>query len=208
MTISRRVKLWTILGVVAVFLLGGASVLGWYVGQTPIKPDHDEISSTKNKDTAKSDQESSNEEDSDSDQPEAGPASVTLYFSDSQAEYLLSETRDISTSHQIARTVVEELISGPVEGNHYAAIPEQMLVTDFFIENGQATVDFGQAMNALYPRGRAAEMMFVYSIVNTLTELSNIDSVRFLAGGEVPNINGSSYDFSRSFERYEDIIKE
>lgn len=133
---------------------------------------------------------------------------LTLYFSDSQAQYLAAEKREIAKTDDPAKAAVEELLKGPKTAGLAATLPTTMLVQSVKIENGIAIVDFGTAFNNLVPAGEAGEGMFIYSIVNTLTGMDGISGVKFAAGGQTPIVRNSRTDFSAVFARNENIIRE
>lgn len=134
--------------------------------------------------------------------------SLTLYFADDQAIYLLAEEREIPKTKTPAKATLEELIKGPEKEGHFSTIPEGTKLNSVSIKDGLASVDFSEEFKTNYPLGSAAEMMTVYSIVNTLTEFSAIKEVKFLVDGEPLDIPGSNFDFTvQKFSRNEDLIK-
>jgi germination protein M len=58
---------------------------------------------------------------------------VNLYFSDSQAMYLVPEKRKISQISSLARQAVIELIKGPESSDFYPTIPEGTQVNEVYI---------------------------------------------------------------------------
>lgn len=133
---------------------------------------------------------------------------LTIYFSDEQAMYLLPETREILKTETPAQAAIEELIKGPEEAGHIGTIPEGTMLNGIKIEDETAYVDFSEEFKANYQLGSAAEVMTVYSIVNTLTEFPAIKKVKFLVDGEPLEIKGSNFDFKvQEFSRNTDVIK-
>lgn len=113
---------------------------------------------------------------------------VLLYFSDSEGEYLIGEKRKILGKRDVkeeAKETINELINGP-EGKLIPTLPPRTkLLTLQINEAGLAKVNFNQALSKDHPRGSTAEMMTVYSIVNSLTlNFPQIKRVQILIDGK------------------------
>jgi len=126
---------------------------------------------------------------------------VVLYFSDDMLMYLWSEEREIEVNRQlgIEMAIMQALIDGPQTAGLYGTVPDFGL--NRVVRDGDIViVDFATDLLGM---GSTGEMMFVYSVVNTLTELSGVRRVRFLANGLVMD---GHMDFSTPIERNEGII--
>lgn len=133
---------------------------------------------------------------------------ITLYFADSQAEYLVSEVREVSYSQSLEEVAVKELIKGPQNQELAACIPKGTELHQVRLEEGIAYVDFSQELISKYPGGSAAETMTIYSVVNTLAEFPQIKAVKFLVEGKPISALGGHYDMSQAFEPKLDLVKE
>jgi len=114
---------------------------------------------------------------------------VTLYFSDSEGEYLVGEKREILKKRE-AREEAEETITELIKGPKGKLIPTLPLRTKLLSlqldERGLAKVNFNKALSKDHPGGSSAEIMTVYSIVNSLTlNFPQIRRVQILMEGEV-----------------------
>ena len=114
---------------------------------------------------------------------------VTLYFSDSEGEYLVGEKREILKRRE-AREEAEETITELIKGPKGKLIPTLPLRTKLLSlqldERGLAKVNFNKALSKDHPGGSSAEIMTVYSIVNSLTlNFPQIRRVQILIEGEV-----------------------
>lgn len=114
---------------------------------------------------------------------------VTLYFSDSEGAYLVGEKREIWKKRE-AREEAEESITELIKGPKGKLIPTLPLRTKLlslqFDERGLAKVNFNKALSKDHPGGSSAEIMTVYSIVNSLTlNFPQIRRVQILIEGEV-----------------------
>jgi spore germination protein GerM len=114
---------------------------------------------------------------------------VTLFFSEEEGEYLVGEKREIPKREKVeeeARETVVELIKGP-KGKLIPALPPQTkLLTLEMDQNGVAKVNFDQTLSKEHPGGSSAEMLTLYSIVNSLTlNFPQIKRVQILIDGKV-----------------------
>jgi len=132
---------------------------------------------------------------------------VNLYFSDSQAMYLVAEKRKISQAPSLARQAVVELIKGPENSELYPTIPEGTQVNEVYIVDDIAYIDLSREIFENHPGGSSGELMTVYSIVNTLTEIPPVKGVQILVeGNEMKSLVGH-IDISMPLLRDEDWIK-
>lgn len=132
---------------------------------------------------------------------------VNLYFSDSQAMYLIPEKRKISQIPSIVRQAVNELIKGPENSDFYRTIPEGTQVNEVYIADDIVYIDLSEEIFKNHPGGSSGELMTVYSIVNTLTEIPPIKGVQILVeGNEMESLVGH-IDISMPLLRDEDWIK-
>jgi len=121
--------------------------------------------------------------------------SVVLYFSDEEGEYLLGEKREILKKGSIkeeAKEVVEELTRGSKK-KLIPTLPAQTKVLALDIdERGVARVSFNGALTRYHPGGSSAEIMTVYSVVNSLVlNFPEIKQVQILIEGkEIDSITG------------------
>ncbi|SHI90123.1 GerMN domain-containing protein [Lutispora thermophila] len=118
---------------------------------------------------------------------------IILYFSNSQAEYVVPEHRIIKVkkgiSHEdYAKIVLEELIKGPKAENLYKTIPEEVKVLYVKIEDDTIYIDFSKEMHTKHWGGAAGEDMTICSLANTMTELEGIKYVMPSVEGVALNI--------------------
>jgi spore germination protein GerM len=132
---------------------------------------------------------------------------VTLYFSDSQAMYVVGEEREISLAKGASpeEKVLIELMAGPRTDELWNAIPEGTRLLSVSTKDGLCTVNFSKEYVENSPGGTASERMAIYSVVNTLTGLEGIQKVQFLIEGKKQEIYTHAI-FDEPFERDESII--
>ncbi|MGD0916118.1 MAG: GerMN domain-containing protein [Thermodesulfobacteriota bacterium] len=113
---------------------------------------------------------------------------VLLYFLDREDEYLVGEKREILKRGEVneeAKKAIIELIKGP-KGRLIPTLPPRTrLLTLRVNDEGVAEVNFDKALSEDHPGGSSAEMMTIYSIVNSLTaNFPEIKKVQILIEGK------------------------
>lgn len=112
--------------------------------------------------------------------------SVTLYFADAENRFLIAEQRstDPLEETQIPEYIVQQLIHGTAQRGYLATIPGGTKLLSARVADGVCTVDFSLEFLTNSPATHAEERMTLYSIVNSLTELENVDAVEIRVDGD------------------------
>lgn len=136
---------------------------------------------------------------------------VTLYFSEEEEEYLVGEKREIlkrSKVEEEAKETVIELIKGP-KGSLIPTVPSRTkLLTLQIDQEGLAKVNFDLALSKEHPGGSSAEMMTIYSIVNSLTlNFPQIKRVQILIDGKVIESIAGHISLKRPISSNLNIVK-
>lgn len=98
-----------------------------------------------------------------------GKRSVTLFFA-AEGTRLAREARVLDpcdSDNACLKGVLDELLNGPV-GEFDEVVPEGAVVDAVRIEGNQATVEFNRTFSDALLSGSSAEMLAVYSVVNTV----------------------------------------
>lgn len=111
---------------------------------------------------------------------------LRLYFADGAGRYLVSEYRSLTLEPDASpdRYVMEELLRGPNSGELESAIPAGTELLSCRTEDGVCTVDLSAEFYEGRPQTALGERLAVYSIVNSLTALSQVDGVVLLVEGK------------------------
>lgn len=111
---------------------------------------------------------------------------LRLYFADADGRYLVSEYHSLTLDEDVSpeRYVVEELLRGPNGAELQSVLPAGTALRSCRTENGVCTVDLSQAFYDGRPETALGERLCLYSLVDSLTALSDVDSVRILVEGE------------------------
>lgn len=122
--------------------------------------------------------------------PEPGdPIMLDIYFLEiKEASFVLGkETREFGTfgGPQVdLEEVITELLKGPETDELSRVIPEETVLRGVTLEHGVAYVDFSEELLQAEVGGEA-EAVLVDSIVKTLTQLEEVDTVQILVEGEI-----------------------
>lgn len=131
---------------------------------------------------------------------------VKLYFADSEA-MLGSELRRIKSPQKetLEKTVVQELVKGPQSKELTRTVPPESKILSVETKDGVCFVNLSNEFVAKHWGGTTGEQLTIYSIVNSLTELSHIDKVQFLIEGKRKDVFLHMI-FNEPFERDVSII--
>lgn len=132
---------------------------------------------------------------------------IKLYFTDDGGRYLVpeSQTLVIDQSQSVERVVMEELIRGPRNEEHRQLIPEGTELLDVYTERTVCYVNFTEEFYEGRPEDPVRERLLLYSIVDSLTELSGIGGVQILVNGQVLEVY-SFTDISAPLAREELLL--
>lgn len=131
------------------------------------------------------------------------PIKVKLYFADEEGGHLIAAFRQkhYSTNTPLERFVVEELIAGPsgkIDGLYPTINPETKIISTM-TKDGICYVNLDSSFLTVV--NNVSTNVAVYSIVNSLVELPNINKVQILVNGEVPSTFSTA-----TFERNLDFV--
>lgn len=132
---------------------------------------------------------------------------INLYFSNEKGDKLIQETimADIPFNLPIEYTIVELLIEGPISKGQISAINPKTTINSIKIKNGICYMDLSKEFltNTL----DINEEIIVYSLVNTLVELSNFNKVKIYINGKVEEVYRDKVKISGFLERNLDIVE-
>lgn len=110
---------------------------------------------------------------------------ITLYFANYSGNKLRPEVRTgmYDSSQPLEKYIVEQLIKGPAEDGDYGTVPQNTDIRSISTNNGVCYVDFDS--DFLSGASSVKDEVMVYSIVNSLTELSHISKVQISVNGDI-----------------------
>lgn len=133
---------------------------------------------------------------------------ISLYFATEDSTKLKLEVRYVDMKeakksvNNLAGLIVKELIAGPKDSGLKATIPEgTQLLGNVAIDAKVATVNMSKEFVDKHPGGEAAARLTIYSVVNSLTEINEIEKVKFLVNGKSTEDFKGAYKLSSAFPR-------
>ncbi len=111
---------------------------------------------------------------------------ISLYFSNESGDMLIPEYRTLSIDEnsQPERYIIEELLSPSEESGLKSPIPEGTELLGIASEGKSCTINFSSEFLINKPKTATGEIITIYSIVNSLTFLSNVSEVIITVEGE------------------------
>lgn len=112
---------------------------------------------------------------------------ISLYFKNIETNSLIAEARCIDAKELYKDPytyLINLLIIGPEGSKLESAIPEGTKVNSCKLNGDTLYVDLSMEFINNAASGSEEESMIIYSIVNTLTELNEVSSIKILINGE------------------------
>ena len=131
---------------------------------------------------------------------------LTLYFSNKKGNKLVPETRVVHYSSNISleKLVMAQLIEGPRKGDLQATIPSETKLITITVVDSVCYVNLDEMF--LNQNQEIKEQVVLYSIVDSLTELSGIDKVQISINGDTSGKCRYTYKFSEMYEEDKSMV--
>ena len=110
---------------------------------------------------------------------------LTLFFLDKETQELKSEGKLIDSSNLLQdpyKLIVQYLIDGPTSDTLETVFPENTRIIDASIEQNCVTLNFSEEL--LNYQDDTQKYNIINSILNSLTQLTEVNSIKFLINGE------------------------
>ena len=127
--------------------------------------------------------------------------SMTLFFADETGQRLVEEEREVvhSMNTSLEKLVVEELMKGPQLGGRFPTLPPDLKLLNVSVNENVCYINFDSAF--LNRTLAVAEYIPIYSIVNTVCEISNVNKVQITVNGSQNVKFRDVIDLTTQFER-------
>lgn len=131
---------------------------------------------------------------------------VKVYFADEEGEMLLGRTENVGYISNISmeRLIVDRVIAGPLNDKSYPTVANTIKVLNVTTKDGVCYVNFDDSF--LTKTQKVSDEVVIYSFVNSLTELPNVNKVQFMIDSESEISFGDHIYLSDPFERNLDIV--
>ncbi len=129
-----------------------------------------------------------------------------LYFR--KKNKLLAEERkiDIGLNQPEEKYILEQIILGPENNNLESVVPKETKIYDIKTDKDICYISLSDDFLNINKLDLDDQKFAVYGIVNSLTELENINKVQFLIETEKIDKKNLIFDLTKPFERNEKII--
>ena len=130
---------------------------------------------------------------------------VSVYFKNIETNTLVPEAvcidvKDLAENPYMK--LLNILCSGPTNDKLESPIPEGTKINNVYLKGNTVYVDFSDEFIKNAPNGVEEEGLLIYSIVNTLTELNEVNGVKILIDGkENMSFNDKGMEFNEEFFR-------
>lgn len=132
---------------------------------------------------------------------------VTLYYQNKETKELMPEGRMVDSKELLTdpyATLMGLLLEGPKNEKLQTVIPEGTRVLKAELKGDMVYLDLSKEFIDNHKSGQEAENMTVYAIVNTLTQLNEVNSVKILINGrEDQAFKDNKINFKNAFVRIE-----
>ncbi len=135
---------------------------------------------------------------------------IRLYFANETGDGLISINRNLlhnmdMSNVSMEKLVIEQLIKGPVNDSSYATVNPATKLLGVTVKDGICYVNFGS--DFLTPVNNVTSEVAIYSVVNSLVELTNVNKVQISVDGNKDIKFREKYELSTVFERNLQIIE-
>ena len=134
-------------------------------------------------------------------------ATLTLYFANENGDMLLMEKREVEYNSNIAleKIVVEQLLAGPKREGRYPMLNPDTSIISIAVKDGICYVNLSRDfLTQIY---NVTSDVTLYSITNSLVELSNVNKVQILVEGETDTLYNEKVSLNTIFERNLELVE-
>ncbi len=131
---------------------------------------------------------------------------LLLYYANEDKQELTTVSKDVVYNSNITleKLVVEQLIAGPTNESFNATVNPNTKIINVTTKDGVCYVNLDASFLAGVDQISAE--LTIYSIVNSLVELSNVNKVQFMINGDSNYTYKEQIDLSKMLERNLEIV--
>ncbi|MCI8512205.1 MAG: GerMN domain-containing protein [Lachnospiraceae bacterium] len=132
---------------------------------------------------------------------------LTLYFANETGDMLMAENRAVmrNTNTSVERLIVEQLIEGPESAGAFATLPPGLKLLNVSVNESVCSINLDAEF--LTSTMEVQEYIPIYSIVNSLTELSTVSRVQIRINGSQDASFRDKIPLSTVFEYNYDYVE-
>ena len=127
-------------------------------------------------------------------------AQLRLFFASEDGKSLVEKVESVTYNGNIStdRLIVDNIVRGPRSTDAFATVNPETRVNSVTTQDGICYVNLSK--DFLNKITNVTDEVMVYSIVNSLTDLTNINKVQILIDGDI-NVSLGEFDLSKMYER-------
>lgn len=137
---------------------------------------------------------------------------ITVYFANEEGNALVDTDLKVTYNSNISdgnisieKVILESLIKGPIEEGMISTLPANTELIKVSTTDGICYVDFNEKFLDKVPG--VNDEVVIYSIVNSLVELSTINKVQFTINGSTKKTYRDGIEFDVQFERNLELVE-
>lgn len=134
--------------------------------------------------------------------------SLTLYFADESGTRLVPVVENVVYSSNISmeKLVIEQLLKGPERGDLKPTLSPDRKVSSITVKDGICYINFEPSNQEIVTN--VSEEVSVYSIVNSLSELRNVNKVQIMIDGKSDRMFRENISLENVIERNLDLVEQ
>ena len=135
---------------------------------------------------------------------------VKVYYPDESGLRLVGVNREVEVNDSDEskyKAAVEAVMTPPKEKNLAKVAPNNSSLIDVKVKDGTAMVNLSKNIKVGFVGGSTGEELLIGSVVNTLTEFKEVNSVKFLIDGQEVETLSGHMDLSEPIKRMENLMK-
>ena len=133
--------------------------------------------------------------------------SVRVYYPNAEGTKLIAATKKVKDQKADKYTAaVQALLTEPTEKDEFSVMPKGTKLRSVKFDKGQVSVDFSREFVKNFTGGSTGEIMLVGSIVDTLTEYTEVKTVQILVEGKSIDTLAGHMDLSEPLKRMPDLL--
>ena len=155
--------------------------------------------------TSNSNESSSSTNNSSATETTTDSLKIKVYYANADGSALVGEERIVKSSHKYLEAFLE-LMKPPINPGLVKLVPETTLVNKISVKDGNIDLDLSKNLIDDRFKSDPVDILLIHSIVNTLTEFKEINTVTFYIDGKKGSTLGQ-LDISGPIFRDESLIQ-
>lgn len=131
---------------------------------------------------------------------------IKVYYPDESGLRLVAVNREVEVGDKY-EAAVKAVMTPPIEKNLSKVVNNNKSLISVKVNDGEAVVNLNSSIKLGFSGGSTGEEFLIGSIVNTLTEFSEVKTVKFLIDGKDVETLSGHMDLSEPIKRMDNLLK-